>query len=137
MWSGQDVLPDHLNELKSNWIIKQINRNRVWPQGFGGFLKRLRFTLRIMVKSALFDSSMTFAVLCNTVTLSIDHYGIDPQVKDVLDLSNEYFTWIFIFEMGSKLLALGTQKYAADKMNYLDGGVVVLSIVEMVAEAAL
>jgi hypothetical protein len=39
--------------------------------------------------------------------------------------------------MGSKLLALGVKKYAADKMNYLDGGVVILSIVEMVAEAIL
>jgi hypothetical protein len=78
MWSGQDVLPDHMNELKSNWIINQINANRVWPQGFEGLMKRLRFTLRIFVKSALFDSSMTFAVLCNTITLSIEHYGIDP-----------------------------------------------------------
>jgi hypothetical protein len=58
-------------------------------------------------------------------------------VKSVLDLSNEYFTWIFIFEMGSKLLGLGVNKYCADKMNYLDGGVVILSIVEMGAEAAL
>jgi hypothetical protein len=77
-WSGQDVLPDQLNELKSHWIIKQINRNRVWPTGMDGLIKRIRFILRIMVKSALFDGSMTFAVLCNTVTLSIDHYGIDP-----------------------------------------------------------
>jgi hypothetical protein len=50
---------------------------------------------------------------------------------------NDYFTWIFIFEMGSKLLAIGVGKYCADKMNWLDGGVVMLSIVEMVAIAVL
>ena len=80
---------------------------------------------------------MTFAVLCNTVTLSIEHYGIDPQITDILNLANDYFTWIFIVEMGFKLLALGFGKYIADKMNWLDGGVVLLSIVEMVAVAVL
>ena len=34
-------------------------------------------------------------------------------------------------EMGLKLLAIGVTKYLADKMNYLDGAVVLLSIVEL------
>lgn len=90
-----------------------------------------------MVKSAFFDSFMTFAVLCNTVTLSMDHFGIEPEVSSILDLLNSYFTWIFIFEMFSKLLAIGISKYAADRMNYLDGSVVMLSIFEMIANALL
>ena len=89
--------------------------------------------MRIVVKSSLFDSSMTFAVLCNTITLSMDHYGIEKELLDFLDYLNEYFTWIFIFEMFSKIIATGIGKYCAERMNYLDGGVVILSIVEMVA----
>ena len=42
------------------------------------------------------------------------------------------FTYLFIYEMGTKLLALGVQKYVADKMNWLDGGVVLLSIFEII-----
>jgi hypothetical protein len=41
------------------------------------------------------------------------------------------FTWIFIVEMSLKLLGLGIIKYLSDKMNYLDGIVVLLSVFEM------
>ena len=47
---------------------------------------------------------------------------------------NEVFTYIFIFEMGIKLLAIGPKKYAASKWNLLDGGVVILSIIELIIE---
>jgi len=39
--------------------------------------------------------------------------------------------------MGSKLLAIGVGKYIGDKMNYIDGTVVILSVVEMVIDAVL
>ena len=38
--------------------------------------------------------------------------------------------------MTSKLLAIGPKKYLADKMNWLDGGVVSISIVEILATIA-
>lgn len=131
------MLALQLNHEKSIKIVKIINRFRVWPEGLQGILKRLRYQLRILVKSSFFDSFMTFAVLCNTVTLSIDHYGIDEKITAILDVFNLYFTWIFIFEMGSKLFAIGVPKYVSDRLNWLDGGVVILSIVEMIAEAVL
>ena len=80
---------------------------------------------------------MTTAVLMNTVTLAIDHYGISKETDDILQEFNTWFTWIFIFEMGSKLLAIGITKVFAEPMNYLDAGVVLLSIFEMVAEAVM
>ena len=134
MWSGQDVIPDHLNYIKSAWIIAQINNNRVWPIGFQGLKKRLRTLLKQLVKSSFFDSIMTFAVLLNTITLSIDHYGIEPEVQMILKISNDYFTIIFIIEMALKLLAVGVKKYCDDRMNYLDGSVVILSILEILSE---
>ena len=48
---------------------------------------------------------------------------------------NSVFTWIFIVEMACKLLAFGPKKYCADKMNLLDGAVVLLSIVELMITA--
>ena len=48
---------------------------------------------------------------------------------------NSVFTWIFIVEMGCKLLAIGVSKYCQEKMNLLDGAVVLLSIVELVITA--
>ena len=54
-----------------------------------------------------------------------------------MDSLNAVFTWIFIFEMASKILAIGINKYTGDRMNYLDGGVVSLSIFELVMESVL
>ena len=45
---------------------------------------------------------------------------------------NEVFTWIFIVELTMKLLARGVKKYVSEKFNLLDGGVVLVSIVEMI-----
>jgi hypothetical protein len=44
---------------------------------------------------------------------------------------NFVFTIIFTIEMGFKLVAIGIVKYISDKMNYLDGIVVILSLVEL------
>ena len=49
---------------------------------------------------------------------------------------NEIFTYIFIVELAMKLLARGPKKYAAERMNLLDGAVVFLSIIEMIIESS-
>jgi len=83
------------------------------------------------VKSALFDNFMTFCVLLNTVILALDRYGISETTESILSTFNTVFTYIFIVEMGLKLLGVGVVKYLKDRMNYLDGAVVILSIIEM------
>lgn len=45
---------------------------------------------------------------------------------------NSVFTYIFIIELTMKLIAVGPSRYLRDKMNYMDGGVVLMSIVELV-----
>jgi hypothetical protein len=91
--------------------------------------------LRIFEGNPLFDTSMTFAVLLNTIVLSLDRYGIDETTEGILNSFNSYFTYIFICEMGTKLLARGIKKYCADPMNGLDGFVVIMSIVELIFTA--
>lgn len=54
---------------------------------------------------------MTFAVLLNTIVLSINHYGIKKEIESMLEEVNEIFTYLFIAEMALKLLALGVPKY--------------------------
>lgn len=45
---------------------------------------------------------------------------------------NTIFSYIFIVEMGLKLIGFGIKGYLKDKMNIFDGCIVILSIVEMV-----
>lgn len=132
IWSGQDVIPDKLDYDKSLGIVATVNKHRVWPTGPGGIWKRIRYVLRLHVKSDFFDSLMTFAVVLNTVTLSLDQYNQPKELADQIEGYNSVFTYLFIYEMGTKVLALGVAKYVADKMNWLDGSVVLLSIFEII-----
>ena len=89
--------------------------------------------MRIKVKSSFFDNFMTFGVLLNTIIMCFNSYPMDEELVILLDNFNTVFTWLFIYEMLSKLIAIGIAKYCADKMNYLDGMVVLISVFEMVA----
>ena len=97
-------------------------------------MKKARCLLKLFVKSPLFDNFMTISVLINTIVMAMDRYGIDKEEAKILDNLNQVFTWIFIAEMTSKLLAYGPAKYVGDRMNILDGCVVILSIIEIVIE---
>ena len=48
---------------------------------------------------------------------------------------NNIFTWIFIVEMSIKLLAFGVKKYWQNRLNWIDGSVVIISIVEIAIQA--
>ena len=123
---------EKLDNAKSLWVVDHISSHRVWPYGIEGLFKRLRFITRIKVKSSLFDNALTFAVLLNTITLSLVSSTMTPELEANLELGNIWFTWIFIYEMFIKWYAEGVGKYFADNMNILDGGVVWLSIFEIV-----
>ena len=86
----------------------------------------------MFVRTGFFEQFMTISVLINTIVMAMDRYGIDKDEEITLDKMNTIFTWIFIVEMACKLTALGPAKYCGDKMNLLDGAVVILSIVELV-----
>jgi hypothetical protein len=63
--------------------------------------------------------------------MAMESYGLSEDDKFYLEAANSVFTWIFIVEMSTKLLAIGVAKYCQEGMNLLDGGVVLLSIVEL------
>lgn len=84
------------------------------------------------MKGAVVENLMTLLVFMNTIILSLDHYGIDPDTQSVLQGFNTFFTIIFAIEMFLKIAAIGITKWLRDKMNYMDGGIVLLSLVELV-----
>lgn len=95
-------------------------------------MKRARYVVRLHVKSPEYDDFFTFVVLLNSVTMALNSYGMTQEREEFLELSNTYFTWIFIYEMYVKILGIGIKKYLADGMNWLDGFIVQVSIFELV-----
>lgn len=136
LWSGQEVLDIGLNNELSEWVISRINAVRVWPKGLMGTLKKARCLLKMVVKHEMFNSFMTFCVLLNTIVMGMDSYDMSEALINFTEEANSVFTWIFIAEMSMKILAVGPKKYLADKMNWLDGSVVSLSIIELLMAAA-
>lgn len=120
---------------KSGWVIAKMNRLRVWPKGVQNATKKYRASLKVIIRNSLFDNFLTVCVLINTIVMAMESYDITPQRKADLDFLNTIFTWIFIVEMSIKLMAIGPQKYSANVMNLLDGGVVLLSILELAMTA--
>ena len=133
VWSGHQV-----GNLSSGSNMKEVIESlssmkyRLWKPGILGLWQKFRYPVRSVVKNSLFDSSMTVAVMVNTIVLALDHYGISTEMEDALTTMNFVFTIIFIVEMCLKLIGLGLRGYLGDPMNYFDGVVVLLSIVELV-----
>jgi hypothetical protein len=107
----------------------------VWPKGFYGWVKKFRVLLKIIIKSDWFNNTLMIAVLINTVIMALASYGITKEFEAKLDAGNLFFTWFFICEMTIKLTAIGVKKYVQDKMNWLDGSIVSLSVMEMILTA--
>jgi hypothetical protein len=103
-----------------------------WDAGWHGILQKVRRPLFLFVESKMFGNLMTLCVILNTIVLAMDHHGISSEWEDVLTDLNFTFTIIFIVEMGLKLLGLGVRGYCSDAMNYVDGFVVILSLVELI-----
>ena len=135
VWSGQEVLETSFNIAKSKVVLKKMNKLRVWPKGFYNTVKKVRSVMKSFIRWSLFENFLTLCVLFNTVGMAMDAYDIKEKTKEDLEFMNLIFTWIFIIEMTLKLLARGPKKYTAEKMNLLDGAVVILSIVEIIMEA--
>lgn len=65
----------------------------------------------MITKSSFFDNLMLGSVLLNTFLMALDRYGLSEETKASYEFYNLIFTWIFIIEMGIKLLAIGVKKY--------------------------
>jgi hypothetical protein len=117
---------------KVRLAIAMLDVIRVWPYAFHGFVKKRRITLRKFMNGPLVEHGMTLCVLGNTVVLSLDYYGASQTVQDICASANTFFTLVFATEMFSRITAIGPSKWLKDKMNYMDGTIVMLSLVEMI-----
>ncbi|XP_022594298.1 voltage-dependent T-type calcium channel subunit alpha-1H-like, partial [Seriola dumerili] len=117
-------------------------RNRVQPvcsrSETGGILKHtwepLRRKLLRLINSKLFDRVIMLAVFFSILAMAIEHHGQPKQVAEMLRISNNIFTLVFVVELIVKLLAL-KWAYFKDQNNIFDFAIVVISLWETFAKA--
>ena len=96
---------------------------------------RLLTSITALARSDSLGNAATALVLANMVLMCMPYYRMSASYEARLERGASVITWLFIFEMGIKLLGLGCAGYWSDGWNVLDGSIVTMSIVEMVATA--
>ncbi|CAF1073726.1 unnamed protein product [Adineta steineri] len=83
------------------------------------------------VNHKYFDRMIFLAIIVNTLSMAIEHHK-QPQIFTiVLEYSNLIFTILFTIEMLLKIIAQGFCKYIQDPFNAFDGGIVLISLIEL------
>uniref|UniRef100_A0A671YX65 Voltage-dependent N-type calcium channel subunit alpha n=1 Tax=Sparus aurata TaxID=8175 RepID=A0A671YX65_SPAAU len=94
--------------------------------------KRIRFTIRRLVKSQSFYWTVLCLVGLNTLCVAIVHYDQPLWLTYALYLAEFVFLGLFLAEMSMKMYGLGPQNYFHSSFNCFDFGVIIGSIFEVI-----
>ncbi|CAF4118553.1 unnamed protein product [Rotaria sp. Silwood2] len=83
------------------------------------------------VANKYFDRIIFSAIIINTLSMSIEYHGQSQSLTNVLEYSNYVFTILFTIEMLFKIIAEGCLKYIKNLFNIFDGGIVLISLIEL------
>lgn len=78
----------------------------MWRSGIIGFLKVVHRHIELFVLGDFFGNVATAAVFGNTIVLALDGTFNDDSTVAFLDTLNTSFSYLFIVEMGCKLVGL-------------------------------
>ncbi|MBQ3634091.1 MAG: ion transporter [Bacteroidales bacterium] len=78
-----------------------------------------------MTKFFLNEAAIIVAIIVNAICIILTEYDVESPLIDVVDVLCSLF---FIVEMSIKLRTLGVRGYLADRWNWLDGTVTLLSV---------
>ncbi|KAK6306581.1 hypothetical protein J4Q44_G00235060 [Coregonus suidteri] len=94
--------------------------------------KRLRFTIRRLVKAQSFYWTVLCLVGLNTLCVAIVHYDQPEWLTYALYLAEFVFLGLFLTEMSMKIYGLGPMSYFHSSFNCFDFGVIIGSIFEVI-----
>ncbi|CAF1073951.1 unnamed protein product [Rotaria sordida] len=83
------------------------------------------------VASKYFDRIIFSAIIINTLSMAIEYHGQSQSLTNVLEYSNYVFVILFILEMLFKIIAEGCLNYIKNPFNVFDGGIIVISLIEL------
>ncbi|CAF3704659.1 unnamed protein product [Adineta steineri] len=83
------------------------------------------------VASKYFRRIVLSAIVVNTLSMGIEYHGQPTSLTNALEYSNIVFTSLFAIEMILKIIADGCLKYIKNAYNLFDGGIVLMSVIEL------
>ncbi|XP_054469040.1 LOW QUALITY PROTEIN: voltage-dependent T-type calcium channel subunit alpha-1I-like [Anoplopoma fimbria] len=100
----------------------------------GQIWRPFRARLERVIKSTVFDRMIMFAVLLSILTMAIEHHKQPKKLTEMLRLTNNIFTGIFVVEMVLKLMGL-RWTYFKSRNNLFDFFIVIISLWETISKA--
>ncbi|CAF2632351.1 unnamed protein product [Rotaria sp. Silwood2] len=91
----------------------------------------IRKLISRLVASKYFDRIIFSAVIINTLSMALEYHGQPQLLTNVLEYSNYVFIILFTIEMLFKIIAEGCLKYIKNLFNIFDGGIVIISLIEL------
>ena len=116
---------DSIVALHKKPSMRTIRANSVKP-------KKTPHCLGALVNHWLFSAMITFFIILNTVTLSLDKHPSDPELEYNVEVINFVLTIIFTIETIIKIAGMGVKEWSDDQMNLFDAFIVAISAVELI-----
>jgi hypothetical protein len=110
-------------------LTNNVSSNSIW-----GYFTKIRRCLKCFVDSKVFQRTILFAILINTLSMGIEHHEQPPLLTAIVEYSNIFFTVVFFIEMLLKLCAYGVFEYIKNAYNLFDGIIVGVSAYEVVRQ---
>nr|XP_043882709.1 calcium channel, voltage-dependent, N type, alpha 1B subunit, a isoform X4 [Solea senegalensis] len=128
---GEDHFTD-ISSVGSPFARASVKSKNESSSYFRRKVKRIRFTIRRLVKSQSFYWTVLCLVGLNTLCVAIVHYGQPDWLTYALYLAEFVFLGLFLVEMSMKMYGLGPQNYFHSSFNCFDFGVIIGSIFEVI-----
>ncbi|CAF3697645.1 unnamed protein product [Rotaria sordida] len=84
-----------------------------------------------IVASKYFYRIIFLAIIINTLSMAIEYHGQPQSLTNILEYSNYVFIILFTIEMLFRIIAEGCLKYIKNLFNIFDGGIVLISLIEL------
>lgn len=97
---------------------------------------KIRCLAYALVEHKYFETFIITMILASSIALAIEDVYLEerPTLEQILEITDKFFTTVFIIEMFIKWTAFGFKKYFTDAWCWLDFVIVGISIVMLVFE---
>ena len=95
------------------------------------YFVKFRLLILQFVGSKYFRRIVLSAIVINTLSMGIEYHGQPQSLTNALEYSNIVFTVLFVIEMVLKIIAEGCLQYIKNAYNLFDGGIVIMSVIEL------
>jgi hypothetical protein len=126
--SDQFDTDDEEKEIK---VKRKSKLSQCCDQYIWSHLRKFRQYISNFVASKYFRRIVLSAIVVNTLSMGIEYHGQPTSLTNALEYSNIVFTSLFAIEMILKIIADGCLKYIKNAYNLFDGGIVIMSVIEL------